>query len=145
MPTAPKSLQDALGPEASQALSRFVIDTVQDNAVPRGEYHQLVSRLDTLEETVDLRFDHVNGRLDRIENHLSQIDNRFDQMSAQFDQRLDQMSAQFDNRFDQMNMQSNGRFDRLSERIDAMTRWTVGTIALFGTIFAILMAIATSG
>jgi hypothetical protein len=43
-----------------------------------------------------------------------------------------------DERFDRM----NERFDQMYERMTTMTRWTVGTLALLGTIMTILMAIA---
>ena len=33
-----------------------------------------------------------------------------------------------------------GRFERMYERMLSMIKWTVGTIALFGTIISILMA-----
>lgn len=35
----------------------------------------------------------------------------------------------------------NERFDRVYERIESMTKWTVGTLALFGTLITILLAI----
>ncbi len=36
----------------------------------------------------------------------------------------------------------NERFDQMYERILVMTRWTIGVLALFGTIMTILLAIA---
>jgi hypothetical protein len=36
----------------------------------------------------------------------------------------------------------NERFDRMYERMTTMICWTVGTLALLGTIMTILMAIA---
>ena len=33
-------------------------------------------------------------------------------------------------------------FDRMNERMRVMTRWTVGTIALFGTLITVLIAVA---
>ena len=35
----------------------------------------------------------------------------------------------------------NERFDRMNERMLSMIKWTVGTIALFGTIISVLMAV----
>ena len=35
----------------------------------------------------------------------------------------------------------NERFDRINERMLSMIKWTVGTIALFGTIISVLMAV----
>ena len=35
----------------------------------------------------------------------------------------------------------NERFDRMNERMLSMIKWNVGTIALFGTIISVLMAV----
>lgn len=40
-----------------------------------------------------------------------------------------------DERFERM------KFDRMLERMTSLTRWSVGTIALFGSIISILLAI----
>ena len=40
-----------------------------------------------------------------------------------------------------MHEQFNGRFDRLHEHLGVMVKWTVGTLALFGTLITILVAI----
>ena len=56
-------------------------------------------------------------------------------------QRIDAVNERFDGvneRFDAM----NERIDRLHEQMWVRTRWTVGTIALFGTIVTVLLAIA---
>ena len=46
---------------------------------------------------------------------------------------LDEQSTQFNDRVDAM----NDRIDRLHEAMRVQTRWTVGTIALFGTIVTV--------
>lgn len=52
--------------------------------------------------------------------------------------RIDDRFAQINERFDYV----HERFDLLQERMMVMIRWTVGTIALFGTLITILLAIA---
>lgn len=47
-----------------------------------------------------------------------------------------------DERFDRVQAQMDERFDQMYERITTLIRWTVGTLALLGTIMTILMAIA---
>ena len=54
------------------------------------------------------------------------------------EQRLDEQSRQLNERIDGV----NERIDRLHEQMRVQTRWTVGTIALFGTIVTVLLAIA---
>lgn len=67
------------------------------------------------------------------------MNERFDRMN----ERSVEMERHFGNRFDQMNQHFEMRLDQMNERIIVQTRWLIGTIALFGTILSILMAIAT--
>ena len=71
-------------------------------------------------------FREVLSRLDVLENEVAGIDDRLDRFETRFDQ-IDQ------------------RFDRLHEQMRVQTRWTVGPIALFGTIVTVLLAIAQFG
>jgi hypothetical protein len=41
-----------------------------------------------------------------------------------------------------MNSEMSKRFEQMYERMTTMIHWTVGTLALLGTIMTILMAIA---
>ena len=141
----PKSVRDAWGEEATEAFARWFEQAVHKVAVPRDEYREVLSRLDLIEHDLSS----IKERLDRVDSRLDRVDDRFDQMHAQFNDRFDQTHAQFNDRFDQMYVQFNDRFDRMNDRFDqlheqtrAMTRWTVGTIALFGTLITVLLAIA---
>lgn len=96
-------------------------------------------RLRTLSEVdgtspLDERFEQIDARLgrmdERFERKFDQINQRFNQL----DQRRDDQSSQF-----------NERIDRLHEQMRVMMRGTVGTIALFGTIVTVLLAIAQFG
>ena len=94
----------------------------------------------------------TSGSTERFEKRFEQIDQRLDEQSAQFNQRLDEQSRQLNERIDAVNERFDGvneRFDAMNERIDRLheqmrvqTRWTVGTIALFGTIVTVPLAIA---
>jgi predicted RNase H-like nuclease (RuvC/YqgF family) len=41
----------------------------------------------------------------------------------------------------ELRKEMNERFDRMHERMVSMKKWTVGTLALFGSIISILLAI----
>lgn len=124
MPTSiPKSVRDAWGEEATEAFARWFEQAVQEAAVPRDEYREVLSRLDLIEHDLG----GIKERLDRIDARFEQIGDRFNQVDV---------------RFDQMHAQFNDRFDRLHEQTRATTRWTAGTIALFGTLITVLLAIA---
>jgi len=48
-------------------------------------------------------------------------------------ERFDRMNERFD--------RMNERFDQMHARMVSMMKWTVGTLALFGSIISILLAI----
>ena len=110
---------------------------------------EVSARFDRMNADFGERFDRMSADFgERFDRMNTEFNNRFIQMSAQFDDRLDRMTAESNNRFDQMNdrfdrmnTESNNRFDRLQEQIGSMTKWTVGTMALFGTLITILLAI----
>ena len=160
--TLPRSVRESWGEQAADDFAGWLDDRIRERAVHRDDFREVLSRLDVLEnevagiddrldrfetrfDQIDQRFDQINQRLDQqsaqFDQRLDKMNERFDQQSAQFDQRLDQQSAQFDQRLDKM----NERFDRLHEQMRVQTRWTVGTIALFGTIVTVLLAIAQFG
>lgn len=87
---------------------------------------------ETLQQRTVLRDEYreVLSRLDVLEERFEQIDKRFDQQSTQFNERIDGV---------------HDRIDRLHEAMRVQTRWTVGTIALFGTIVTVLLANAEFG
>jgi predicted RNase H-like nuclease (RuvC/YqgF family) len=99
-----------------------------------GVYREVLSRLDVLEERVVQMEERFDERFEQVDQRFERLEDRFDQL----DQRIDEQGAQFNDRIDAM----NDRFDRLQEAMRVQTRWTVGTIALFGTIVTVLLAIA---
>ena len=123
----PERVRQAWGDEVVLELVPWLERLVEEKAVPRDEYRQVLSRLDVLEHDVagikvdvrDLRTE-MNERFDRVNERFDQMNARFDQMNQHFEVRLDQMS----------------------ERMLVQTRWLIGTIALFGTILTIMQAIA---
>lgn len=123
----PQSARETWGDRVAEDVAQWLDEHFQQRAVTRDEYREVLSRLDVIEE----RLDQIDGRLGRIETRIDRVEDRIDQQSAEFNQRLDQQSAQF-----------NERLDALHEQTRVMMRWTVGTIALFGTLITVLIAIA---
>jgi hypothetical protein len=104
---------------------------VEEKAVPRDEYRQVLSRLDVLEHDVaDVKAD--------VRELRAEMNERFDRMN----ERFVEMERHFEDRFDQMGQHFEVRLDQMSERMLVQTRWLIGSIALFGTILTILQAIA---
>lgn len=142
MPTpVPDSLRATLGEEGADALVRWLDAYLQEHAVRRDEYREVLSRLDVLEERVvqlekrmDERFEQFEARMvDRFE----QVDDRFEQVDKRFEQ-VDQRFGEVGGRLNTIDQ----RLDDLQVQIRRQIRWSVGTIALFGTIVTVLLAIA---
>ena len=149
MPTTlPSSVQETLGDPAADDFARWLDENFDQRTVHPKEYHEVLTRLDVIDERferVDERFDHVEERIDETNERLDRMEERFEKRFDQIDQRLDEQSAQFNQRIDEQSAQFNERIDRLHEQMRVQARWTVGTIALFGTIVTVLLAIAEFG
>lgn len=144
----PESVRETLGEQATDDLSRWVGELIQERAVVRDEYREVLSRLDVLKSEVEGINDRLDRMEERFEQRFQQIDERFNQIDQRFDKiddRFDKQRDQFDQRLDKQSAQFNQRIDRLHEQMRVQTRWTVGTIALFGTIVTVLLAIAEFG
>jgi hypothetical protein len=116
----PQTVRQAWGDELVMEIVPWLEQIVEEKAVPRDEYRQVLSRLDVLEHDVaDIKVD--------VRELRAEMNERFDRMNERF---VD-MERHFETRFDQM-----------SERMLVQTRWLIGSIALFGTILTILQAIA---
>lgn len=163
MPTSlPPSVREHFGEDVAEDFARWLDEAFEQRTVERDEYREVLSRLDVLEERfvqleqriderfeqVDKRFEQVDQRFEQVDERFEQINQRFEQQTVHFNDRFEQQTAQFNDRIDTV----NERFDALNERIDRLheamrvqTRWTIGTIALFGTIVTVLLAIAEFG
>jgi hypothetical protein len=131
LPKMPPSVQRTLGPEATGDFSQWFEIVLDERTVRRDEYREVLSRLDILEHDV------ADVKTSITDLHRT-MDERFDRVN----ERFDRMNSEMNERFDRMNSGMNKRFDQMYRHISTMTRWTVGTLALIGTIMTILMAIA---
>jgi chromosome segregation ATPase len=110
-------------------------------------------------EQVDRRFEEVDRRFEQVERRFVQIQEqfevRFDQLNERFERRAEQVDERFeaierrfdsvDHRFDKIDEQfarRDQRFDAMNANMMRMMRWTVGTIALFGTLITVLITVA---
>lgn len=145
----PEIIRRAWGDEVVAEAIPWIAQIAAEKGVPRDEFRQVLSRLDVLEHDVsDLKTDlrelrrEMNERFDRMNE-------RFDQMYQHFETLFDRQSRHIETRFDAMNerldrMESrfDERLDQMNERMLVQTRWMVGTIALFGTLITVLLAVS---
>jgi len=140
-----------------------VAGVLEERAVSRDEFRQILSRLDVLERDVaalqadvrelrremNERFDRLygemNGRFDRLHGEINEM---FDRWREEADERFDRFRGGVDERFDRLHREMNERFDRMGERVDRMyhqmvvqTRWLIGALAVIGTVISLLLAI----
>ena len=132
MPTTlPRTVRDAWGEEVADEFSSWLDENFQQRTVSRGEFREILSRLDVLEE----RFDQQDARFEeRLEAQNKHFEERFDEVGA----RLDRMEKRFERRFESM----DEKLDRMNGRILSMTRWLIGLLVAFGTMITVLLSIA---
>jgi class 3 adenylate cyclase len=115
----PEVLRRAWGDEAAEAFAVWLAGVLEERAVSRDEFRQILSRLDVLERDV---------------------------AALQADVR--ELRREMNERFDRLYREMNERFDRMGERMDRMyhqmvvqTRWLIGALAVIGTVISLLLTI----
>jgi len=121
MPTSlPESVRETWGEPAADDCARWLDEYVQDRAVTRDEYREILSRLDVLENEVA----GINERLDRMEqrfeDRFGQIEERFNHLEERFEDRLSNMEKRFEDRFNKLEEHLDGQFDQIENRFNQM-------------------------
>ena len=126
----PEVLRRAWGDEAAEAFAVWLAGVLEERAVSRDEFRQILSRLDVLERDVA----------------ALQADVR--ELRREMNERFDRLYGDMNERFDRLYREMNERFDRMGERMDRMyhqmvvqTRWLIGALAVIGTVISLLLAI----
>jgi class 3 adenylate cyclase len=123
-------LRRAWGDEAAEAFAVWLAGVLEERAVSRDEFRQILSRLDVLERDVA----------------ALQADVR--ELRREMNERFDRLYGEMNECFDGFYREMNERFDRMGERMDRMyqqmvvqTRWLIGALAVIGTVISLLLAI----
>lgn len=112
-------LEEKLGADVVEDLDVWIKGIVSDEFVTKDQFGQILSRLDLLEDRSQRLSEEMAGFRMEVNQRFLSIDQRFDSFRSDIDQRL----------------------DTINERIVSSIKWTVGTIAIFGTIITVLMAV----
>jgi septal ring factor EnvC (AmiA/AmiB activator) len=116
----PAVLRRAWGDEAADAFAVWLTSVLEERAISRDEYRQILSRLDILEhDMADLKAD--------VQELRREIDERFDRLHREMNERFDRM---------------NERFDQMYHQMVVQTRWFIGALVVIGTVISTLLAIA---
>ena len=123
---APSVLREKWGADVVEHLEGWVKEIVRSEGISRDEYREILSRLDGLEQGQEGLKEEVYRLRGEMNGFRSEVNERFDRMNGQMNERFDRM---------------NERFGQMNERMLSMIKWTVGTIAVFGTIISVLMTV----
>ena len=127
----PPILRQAWGNEVVDAFAVWLTSVLEERAISRDEYRQILSRLDILEhDMADLKAD--------VQELRREMDERFDRLHREMDDRFDQLRKEMYERFDRM----NERMDQMYHQMVVQTRWLIGALTVIGTVISILLAIA---
>jgi ElaB/YqjD/DUF883 family membrane-anchored ribosome-binding protein len=127
----PPILRQAWGNEVVDAFAVWLTSVLEERAISRDEYRQILSRLDILEhDMADLKAD--------VQKLRREMDERFDRLHREMDDRFDQLRKEMYERFDRM----NERMDQMYHQMVVQTRWLIGALTVIGTVISILLAIA---
>ena len=152
-------VREALGDEGTEELLRWLEARIEERAVPRDEYRELLSRFDLLDRDISLIKDELKRMREEFRGELGQTRGEFrgelGQMREEFRGELGQTRGEFHDELGQTRLEMNERFARVDERFDQMnerfdqmydrmlvqTRWLIGSLALIGTVISVLLAI----
>jgi ElaB/YqjD/DUF883 family membrane-anchored ribosome-binding protein len=115
----PAVLRRAWGDEAADVFAVWLTSVLEERAISRDEYRQILSRLDILEhDMADLKAD--------VQELRREMNERFDRVN----ERFDQLRREMDERFDRM----NERMDQMYHQMVVQTRWLIGALTVIGTV-----------
>ena len=109
------ALKEALGDKAFEELEGIIVEKIKLFSVSRDEFREVLSRLDIIEHDVS-----------DLKTEVKELRGEVGELRSEMNKRFDRM---------------NERFDQMYERMTSLMKWTVGTLALFGSIISILLAI----
>ncbi len=112
----PAVLRRAWGDEAADAFAVWFASVLEERAISRDEYRQILSRLDI------------------IEHDIASLKSEVQELRREMNERFDRMNERFD--------RMNERFDRMYHQMVVQTRWFIGALVVIGTVISILLAVA---
>jgi predicted nucleic acid-binding Zn-ribbon protein len=133
----PEPVQQAWGTTIAREFTVWLEGIMTDGVVERDEFRQLDTRMIGMER----RLTGVEDRLTGVETRLTGVETRLTNVEhdvADLKVDLREFRREVNERFDRV----NERFDLLYERMNVQMRWTVGVLALFGTLITLIVAVA---
>ncbi len=112
----PAVLRRAWGDEVADAFAVWFVSVLEERAISRDEYRQILSRLDI------------------IEHDIANLKSEVQELRREMNERFDRMNERFD--------RLNERFDQMYHQMVVQTRWFIVALVVIGTVISILLAVA---
>jgi hypothetical protein len=136
----PDTVLKVWGESAGHDFEAWLEDILADDTVGKEEWRGVGLRMGALES----RMVGVESRLDKVESRLDQVDTRLgivERDLVDLKTEMREFRRAVDERFDRLYAEMGARFDEMHRQMAVQTRWTIGVLALFGTLITLLVGI----
>ncbi|MEW5766704.1 MAG: hypothetical protein AB1797_03630 [bacterium] len=142
-------LRAKLGEEGVDDLLKLIENVVEERGVVRGEFEAISSQVEEVDKRIEGKIESFRGEereerkdlrvevKEEIRSLRVEVKEEIRSLQVRIDNLQANLQAQIDNLQD--NLQT--RIDNLQVVINSQLKWTVGTIALFGTLITVLMSV----
>jgi len=134
-------LREKFGEETFVALEQWVKDLIRSEGVSRDEYREILSRLDLLDKGYLELKEEVYRLRSEMREEINNLRGEINSLRGEMREEINGLRNEVRGEINSLRGEVNTRLDNLNARLISSIKWTVGTIALFGTIITILMAI----
>jgi hypothetical protein len=143
------TLKEKLGEEGYEELEEVIVEKIRMHSVSRDEFEEILEKnvVELKTEIQNLRAEFKTDVMElrkEFKMDVMEMRKEFKMDVTELRKEINDLRKEMNERFDRMNERfdrMNERFDTMYERMTSLVKWTVGTIALFGTIITILYAI----
>jgi predicted HicB family RNase H-like nuclease len=129
------TLMEKLGEEGYEELGEVIVEKIRIHSVSRDEFEEILEK-NVAELKTEIRNLREEFKMDVMELR-KEFKMDVTEMRKEFKMDIMELRKEMNDLRREMNV----RFDNMYERITSLVKWTVGTLALFGTIITILYAI----
>jgi len=129
------TLMEKLGEEGYEELEEVIVEKIRMHSVSRDEFEEILEK-----NVAELKTELQNLRAE-FKTDVMELRKEFKidvtEMRKEFKMHIMELRKEMND----LRREMNERFDNMYERMTSLVKWTVGTLALFGTIITILYAI----
>jgi len=129
------TLKEKLGEEGYEELEEVIVEKIRMHSVSRDEFEEILEK-----NVAELKTELQNLR-EEFKTDVMELRKEFKMDVTEMRKEFKMEIIELRKEMNDLRREMNERFDNMYERITSLGKWTVGTLALFGTIITILYAI----